>query len=229
MILEGIEFETIWRVAHKWANQDPSASNAESLDPFVKERLQRITRAVIHQKLSLRGSNSMPALDNWLVTNMLFERKVFWGLRACYYHQKIDKSLLDSFYVSRAEVLKWCNEEFLALPKFWLEDNIFSNIPEKSKDSPASKRDKAEAAWRTLAQALWMIDQRIHPSHIADSEALRKLEHLKDHKPDTVKGWIADLDPLKAERDGRPPNHEYYIDLKTGSLNEKCITTFINK
>jgi hypothetical protein len=66
MILEGIEFETIWRVAHKWANQDPSASNSESLDSFVKERLQRITRAVIHQKLSLRGSNSMPALDNGL-------------------------------------------------------------------------------------------------------------------------------------------------------------------
>lgn len=226
MILEGIEFDTIWRVAHKWANQDPNANNIESLHPLVNERLQRIVRAAVFRKISLRNSNNMPVLDFWIVINMILERKLFWGLRACYFYQKFDKTLLDSVYVSRAEVLRWCESEYLSPPQFWLEDNLISKIPEKSKDSPASKRDKAEAAWRAYAQALWMIDQRIHPRHIADSIAFRKLENVKDYKPDTVRDWIADLDPLKADRDGRPPEIEYYIDLETGGLNEKSATTF---
>lgn len=229
MMLEGIEFDTIWRVAHKWANKDPNTNSTE-LDPFVSERLQRITRAVIHQKLSLRKSHRMPALDSWLFINMLFERKLFWGIRACYYNQKIDKPLLDSVYVSRAEILRWCESEYLSQPQFWLEDNLISKIPEKSKNPSASKRDKAESAWKALAQALWLIDPRIHPSHIAKSAALRKFENIKDYTPETVRDWIVDLDPLINERNtGAPPKVEYLIDLKTGGLNEKGLATLIKK
>jgi hypothetical protein len=223
MILEGIEFDSIWQVAHKWVNKDPNVSNAQSLHPSVSEKLQRIARAAIFRKISLRNSNNMPVLDFWIVVNMMIERKLFWGLRACYFHQKFDKSLLDSLYVSRAEVLRWCESEYLSPPQFWLEDNQISKIPEKIKDSPASKRDKAEAAWKAFAQALWLIDPRIHPSHIAKSEAIRQFENVKDYTPDTVRDWIVDLDPLKDERNtGAPPKVEYLIDLKTGGLNKKA-------
>lgn len=223
MFLEGIEFETIWRLAHKWVDQDPNTNNIESLQDLVKIRIQRLARAVIHNKLSLRKSNNAPTLDRGLVPNMIIERKIFWPLRNCYVKEKFDQSLLDSVYVSRAEVLKWCEGEYLSPPQFWLENNLTSNSPEKSKDSPASKRDKAEAAWRAFAQALWMIDQRIHPKHIAESEALRRYENVKDYTPDTVRDWIVDLDPLKEERKtGAPRKVEYLIDLKTGGLNKKA-------
>lgn len=229
MFLKGIEFETIWRVAHKWVDQDPNANNIGSLQDLVKIRIQRLARAVIKRKLSLRKSNGVPALDSGFIFSITFEGKIFWPLRNCYVKEKFDQSLLDSVYVSRAEVLKWCEGEYLSPPQFWLENNLTSNSPEKSKDSPASKRDKAEAAWKAFAQALWMIDQRIHPRHIAESKAFRKFENVKDYKPDTVRDWIADLDPSKIDRNGRPNDIEYYIDLETGGLNEKGITTFIKK
>lgn len=197
MFLKGIEFDTIWRVAHKWVDQDPNTNNIESLQDLVKIRIQRLARAVIKGKLSLRKSNGVPALDSGFIFSITLEREIFWPLRNCYVKEKFDQSLLDSVYVSRAEVLKWCEGEYLSPPQFWLENNLTSNFPEKSKNSPASKRDKAEAAWKAFAQALWLIDPRIHPSHIAKSEALRKFENVKDYTPDTVRDWIVGLDPLK--------------------------------
>lgn len=197
MFLKGIEFDTIWRVAHKWVDQDPNTNNIESLQDLVKIRIQRLARAVIKGKLSLRKSNGVPALDSGSIFSITLEREIFWPLRNCYVKEKFDQSLLDSVYVSRAEVLKWCEVEYLSPPQFWLENNLTSNFPEKSKNSPASKRDKAEAAWKAFAQALWLIDPRIHPSHIAKSEALRKFENVKDYTPDTVRDWIVGLDPLK--------------------------------
>lgn len=223
MFLKGIEFDTIWRVAHKWVDQDPNTNNIESLQDLVKIRIQRLARAVIKGKLSLRKSNGVPALDSGSIFSITLEREIFWPLRNCYVKEKFDQSLLDSVYVSRAEVLKWCEVEYLSPPQFWLENNLTSNFPEKSKNSPASKRDKAEAAWKAFAQALWLIDPRIHPSHIAKSEALRKFENVKDYTPDTVRDWIVGLDPLKGERNtGAPRKVEYLIDLKTGGLNKKA-------
>lgn len=223
MFLKGIEFDTIWRVAHKWVDQDPNTNNIESLQDLVKIRIQRLARAVIKGKLSLRKSNGVPALDSGSIFSITLEREIFWPLRNCYVKEKFDQSLLDSVYVSRAEVLKWCEGEYLSPPQFWLENNLTSNFPEKSKNSPASKRDKAEAAWKAFAQALWLIDPRIHPSHIAKSEALRKFENVKDYTPDTVRDWIVGLDPLKGERNtGAPRKVEYLIDLKTGGLNKKA-------
>lgn len=230
MILEGIEFDTIWRVAHKWANQDPNTNNTESLHPLVSDRLQRMARAAIFRKLSLRDTTNTPVLDSWLLINMIFERKIFWGLRACYFHHKFDQALLDSVYVSRAELLKWCEVGYLSPPQFWLEDNLISKIPEKAKHSPASRRDKAIVAWRSFAQALWLIDPNIHPRHMAESNALKELENVKGYSPDTVRDWIVDLDPLKGVRNtGAPPKIDYLIDLKTGGLNKKGVTTFIEK
>lgn len=154
------------------------------------------------------------------------------SFRSILFHarHKIDKKLLDSLYISRAEVLKWCNDEYLALPQFWLEDNQLSKIPEKAKDAPASKRDKAEATCRAYAQLLWMIDPKIHPKHIAESETLKRLENVKGFQADTTRQWIIDLDPQKSDRKtGAPPKVEYKIDLKTGGINEKSLLSYADK
>ena len=230
MILEEIEFETIWRVAHKWSNKDPDLNNLDAVNPIVEERLQRICRAITHSKISARKSNNMPVLDNWLVVNMIFEYKLFWPLRDTYYYKKIDKKLLNSLFISRAEILKWCSDEYLAPPQFWLKDNQFSKVPEKTKESPASKIAKAKASCRAFAQLLWMIDPKIHPKHIAESKALKQLENMKGYQPETVRDWIIDLDPqTKFRKMGAPPKVTYKIDLETGVINEKAFPSYIEK
>ena len=118
MFLKGIEFDTIWRVAHKWVDQDPNTNNIESLQDLVKIRIQRLARAVIKGKLSLRKSNGVPALDSGFIFSITLEREIFWPLRNCYVKEKFDQSLLDSVYVSRAEILRWCEAEYLSPPHF---------------------------------------------------------------------------------------------------------------
>lgn len=230
MILEGIEFETIWRIAHKWGNENPNTSDHESLNPFVKERLQRMARAILHKKISARKSNNMAVMDSWFLLDMVIDYKIFWPLRNTYFHHKIDKPFLDSLYLSRAEVLKWCDSEYLSPPQFWLEDNQFSKIPEKSKDSTASRTDKAKATCRAFAHLLWMTDPKIHPKHMAESEALKQLENVKGFQAETIRDWIIDLDPQREIRKtGAPPKVAYKIDLKTGAINEKAFPNYAEK
>ena len=226
MILVGIENETIWRVAHKWDNQDPDKSVPENLTPFVKDRIMRLAQAANRQKIGLYKSNNAPVLDSNFVMNMIMDWSIFWQIRNTYWHQKFDKSILDSLYVSRGDVLRWCKNEFLSEPKFWLEQNL---ITENNKESALSKRERAILAWRSFAQLLWIIDPRIHPKHIADSKILRTIDNVKDYKSDTVKDWIKDLDPLKDERTGAPPKIEYKIDLISGCVNEKLTPTYLKK
>lgn len=230
MILKGIEFESIWNVAHKWCNQNPDTSKPESLDPLVLERMMRIARAVLFKKLSLRKEDNTPILDSWVLINMIIDFRVFWGLRDTYFHQKIDKTLLDSHYISRAELLKWCSEEYLTFPQFWLEDNQFSKIPESEKVSPASRRDKAKSAYRALAEFIWSIDPRVHPKHIAESTVIQNLKTVDHYNADTVRDWIIDLDPQKDFRkSGAPPKTEYKINLKTGAISENTLPTYSEK
>ena len=88
MILEGLEYETIWKVAHKWDNKTPDSSTAETLTIFVKDRLMLLARAGIKQKISLHKFNNLPVLDTYTIVNMIFEWKLFWSIRDTYYRQK---------------------------------------------------------------------------------------------------------------------------------------------
>ena len=230
MFLEGVEYETIWRVAHKWADIDPDKSNPEALDEFVKARIQLIARAVLKGDLSLRNYNNVPMQDSYWMINMIVEYWVFWPLRACYFHNKFNKKILDTNYISRSELFRWCEANYLSFPPFWLDDNSMSRIPDALKNRPASKRDKDQAASRALAGLLWRIDPRITPKHMVNSEIFAELANASDYKDDkTIKGWIADLDPMKDSRSNRPPSIEYKIDLKTGGLNENATSTYDKK
>ena len=230
VFLEGIEYESIWKVAHKWADVDPDKSNPEALNEFVKTRTQMIARAVLKGELSLRNANNIPMQDSYWLINMIFEYWVFWPLRDCYRHNRFNKKILDSHYISRSELFRWCEANYLSFPNFWIDDNLVSKIPDALKNKPASKRDKDKAACRALAQLLWRIDPRIAPKHMIESKIFQDIGNALDYKDDkTIKGWIADLDPLKADRDGRPPSIEYKIDLKSGCLNEKATSTSTQK
>lgn len=231
MILVGIEFDSIWAIAHKWADIDPSKSNPDALDDFVKARIQLMARAGVLRRLTIRSSNGMPVMDSNIFWNAIWDYKPFWHLRASYFHNKFNKEILDSHYLSRSELFRWCEAEYLSPPAFWLDDNPISRIPESSKDNPASKRDKDKAACRALASLLWSIDPRIAPSHMVKSKQFEQFGNADNYIDDkTVKGWIEDLDPRKNERkEGRPPKIDYYIDLKNGGLNPKISEGFPKK
>jgi len=228
MFLEGVEFESIWNLAHKWANQDPAKTDLNHLSADVKEKIQRIARAAILKKISLRQELNI-VFDSYIILNMLIDWRIFWPLRACYYHDRFNQSLLDSLYVTRAEILKWCELEYLTPPAHWMPNLLTPSEPDTNKKPSLTRSDKAEIAWRSFAQSMWMIDPRIHPKHMAESEYFRSLDKDHIYGIDTVKGWIADLDPQSGQRNGRPQSIEYIVDLKSGGLNKKATLTFNEK
>lgn len=223
--LKGIEYESIWNVAHKWVGIDPESATLETLDDKVKIRIHQLARGAMLTHLSLRrADNYLVMITKKPLLNMILDWGVFWRLRNTYFKDHIDPDFLKLFYISRTELLKWCQEQFLALPEFWLEDNSISQVPEAWKDKPASQREKDIAACRALAQAFWKIDPHIHPVHMAESKAFRQIAfgHNKPYPTnETVKGYFSGLDPLKNERGtGRPKNMTYLIELETGEINK---------
>lgn len=228
MYLEGIEFESIWNLAHKWLNRDPNESSVENLNGEVRERIQRIARAAISAKFPLRYKKN-PILESHALINMLFDWHVFWPLRATYHYDKLNEPLLKALYVPRAEILRWCENDYLDPPAYWMPNHSAASDSDKSKDHQQSKRAKATIAWQTFAQSMWMIDPKIHPKHMAESEYFRSLDKDYIYGIETVKGWIADLDPQLGQRNGRPQSIEYIVDLKSGGLNKKATLTFKEK
>lgn len=227
--LKGREFETIWNVAHKWGNLDPTTSKVESLDDEAKIRIQRIARAIMFRQLSLRRADNLPVMDSpYLLVNFFVDPVTFWKVRNTYFTDEFDHAFLNTHYISRSELLRWCETQYLTYPEFWLEDNSISQIPQQQRDKPASQKDKDKAACRAIAQSFWKIDPRIHPSHMAESYFLREYGNAKNYRDDkTVRGWIADLDPqAELRKPGRPNDIEYFIDLKSGDSSKKTITTF---
>lgn len=227
--LQGIEYESIWNVAHKWVgiNSATDISDIEHLDEKVKIRIQQITRGVMFTHLSLRRADNLLVMDSKnLFINLFVDWTVFWTIRNVYFKNQIDPEFLKLYYISRTELLKWCQEQFLALPEFWLEDNSISQIPDAWKNKPASQKEKDIAACRALAQAFWKIDPRIHPVHLAESKAFRQIAfgQVKTYPTnETLKSYFADLDPLKAERGtGRPKKTTYLLNLETGEINQSA-------
>lgn len=222
--LKGIEYESIWNVAHKWAGIEPDTTQ-EQLDEKVRIRTHQITRGVMFTHLSLRRADNLLVMNSKnLFVNMIIDWTVFWTIRNVYFKDQINPEFLKLYYISRTELLKWCQEQFLALPEFWLEDNSISQVPEAWKNKPASQREKDIAACRALAHAYWKIDPRIHPVHMAESKAFRQiaLGQVKTYPTnETLKGYFSDLDPLKIDRGtGRPKKMTYLLDLETGEINK---------
>lgn len=139
----------------------------------------------------------------------------------CLFDDEIDRSVLDDTYVRRTELLTLCEKEDLEPPECWVPKK--RDLPSNSKAS-VSHRPKDEVIDRLVCQAIaktyWDIDPQIHPAHMAKARAIKLYANGKHYKDEnTIKGWIAEVDPLKDQRKiGRPKETAYLIDLETGVL-----------
>jgi hypothetical protein len=130
---------------------------------------------------------------------------------------------LSKLYCERAEVLAWCEKELLTPPSFWAKNMAKEPL---SKRPPLEDRLRNEELDRLVCQAIarvyWDIDPNIHPAHMGMAKAIKLYGNGKLYKDqNTIKSWIAEVDPRKGERKtGRPENIPYRIDLETGQLAE---------
>ncbi len=228
------EFRSIWEVAHNWSGLDPNQSSSDSLPDDVKEHILRIVWAYLRKHVALRKvrwgrSWRIPEEDFHLFLVFFNINRTRVRLLRAIQNSKFDKLLFDGIYVMRADILKWCYAEYLDPPPMWRKE---VPPPENTSKKPNGRHydeDIDKNRCQAIAMTLWDFDPNIHPAHMARSYAVRKYGNGDRYvDEDTVKNWIAEVDPIKSSRKpGRPPETKYGIDLKL-SLNPSTTRRIIS-
>lgn len=222
MFLEGKDYLSVWEIAHRWAQFDPDATNHEELPEQVRYFTQKIAEGYFGGDLKLRRKNGYFAPREpmyLLLFNVNVWHKQLWR---CLTKDEFNKKNLTALFVRRTELLKFCTKEELEQPSFWIKQRQ----PDAAPKPNVNNRPKEEETDRLLCQAiagtLWSLDPNIHPAHMAKSKAIQRFGQGRSYKDlNTIKRWIAEVDPLKNQRNsGRPPDVTYKIELEIDPLLE---------
>jgi hypothetical protein len=222
-ILHESDFRSIWDIAHLWAGYSRSEDKTELPEP-VLDKMQKLIWAFTRKKISLRtrSGNRVPSDDIQLLFFNLNKPRV--QLLDMLVQQRFDEAILGSLFVMRSEVLKWCEEDFLTPPTIWAAGAKTGGGAEEQKVVVARHKEEAidKQLCQAIARTLWDIDSQIHPAHMIKHKAIRRYGNAAAYKDEeTIRGWVAEVDPLKAQRKpGRPPAVPYVLDLENGGLNK---------
>lgn len=211
------EFRSVWEIAHNWSRV---AADGDEATGDVAKRIFDMVWAHERERLPLRSNalwagRGIPAKDVNLLGAFNINRARVRMLAAVK-SEKALKALFDRVYVMRPELLQWCEQDFLDPPPLWAPEPV----PALSESKPPLGKHRQEEIDRNRCQAIalayWEIDPRIHPVHMARSLAVMKFGNGAQYRDEeTVRGWLAEVDPQKGTRKpGRPPEPNYLFDLK---------------
>jgi hypothetical protein len=171
MYLDSEDFQTIWQLAHNWVGTDPDQTDPNAPLPELKDAIHRLMSAAYSRTISIRTRRFAVFMDEsffTLITDFPHYRK-FWK---CLRHDEFNKAYLDSIYVKRGDVLRWCQNEFLSPPPIWQLAEI-ENSPasrnankedEEEEDSSwydvLTEKRKQKVACLEMARALWKINPK---------------------------------------------------------------------
>lgn len=151
-------------------------------------------------------------------------------LEQCYKHRTYDKEKLEGICFDQYDLYKYCRENEIDLPSFWFgvrtndikwyEKRYAQEKGEQNTETlnesttvPASRkrhneRDQDRELCRAIASTLWLIDSKMTIKDITGHESIQRFGNGKLYTGrDTIRNWIKDLDPRKAEEKvGRPKN-----------------------
>ncbi|MDO9282163.1 MAG: hypothetical protein Q7T88_07260 [Methylotenera sp.] len=221
--MKGKDYLSIWNLAHRWAGVDVDSTDADNLPEEVQYLIKKIVEGYWNSNLRLRRSNGRKIPRESML--VFFYNLNFWqkALERCLFENEYDKSKLNSYLVGRIDLIRMCEHEDIDPPEFWKRKN---QLPVEELKPTVTHRPKDEVTDRLVCQAIarayWDIDPQIHPAHLAKSRAISLYANGKQYKDEnTVKNWIAEVDPFKNQRKiGRPKDVNYLIDLENGVLSQ---------
>jgi hypothetical protein len=231
-MLHESDFRSIWDIAHLWAGYSRSEDKTELPEPIL-DKLQKLIWAFARKKISLRtrSGNRVPSDDIQLLFFNLNKPRV--QLLDMLFQQRFDEAILDSLFVMRSEVLKWCEEDFLTPPAIWVTGAKTGSGAEEQKVVVGRHREEAmdRLLCQAIARTLWDIDAQVHPAHMIKHKAIQKYGNAGQYDDDdTIRSWIVEVDPLRRERKpGRPPSVRYILDLENGGLSKEWLAGLNSK
>jgi len=123
------------------------------------------------------------------------------GFERCFEGRIYDKGKLDSVYMSKWSLRKFCHRQGVALPTFWYTKE------EAEEPTPAPKRpsqiDKQMCG--AVAQTLWDIDPTLTIAAIIEHKAIQRFANGALYGAKTLRDWVKEVDPRPPEaKRGRP-------------------------
>ena len=212
MYLDSHDYQTIWNLAHNWANSNADSSDETHLTPEVKIFIQRILVAINGGKISVRNRRFQIFQDDSTIT-FLLDLGHFRKFNQCLRKDIFNKVYLDSLYVKRAEILAWCETDFLSPPHIWQSKISLPNNPDiydSSDDenegwyTDLSERRKQRVACLNLAKKLWLISPSLTYEEIYIHPTMKQYGNPNVFSLEAFKKWARPFAPDQAKIGGRP-------------------------
>jgi adenylate kinase family enzyme len=213
MYLDSHDYQTVWKLAHKWCGVNCNEFNEDELPEEVRLYIHRILAAINSKKITVRNK-SMQIFHEETWVDFIFDLKHHIKINRCLKKDIFVKEYLDSLYVKRSEVLSWCINDFLEPPFIWRTENSFgvqvSNFYDSSDDdnegwyNELTERRKQRVACLEMAKKLWTINASQSYEQIYNHPVMKQYGNSNVFSLDAFKKWARPFAPDQIKEGGRP-------------------------
>lgn len=214
MFLLGDDYRTVWQLAHDWGGQNTLINHSLLPSQEVQQAIHRILVAIRNRIISVRTqSRLILSGDDFL--DVMFDMKHDFKFIACLKKNRFDKDYLDSLYVWRPEVIRWCKNDMHPIPDYWkpnFETNSLTNAELPSESEAENKkwhenltdRQKRIVGALHIANRLWEENKQLSYDEVWNHEDMKKYDKPRSFPSlDSFKEWARDIAPQEAKVGGR--------------------------
>lgn len=198
MYLDSKDYQTIWQLAHNWVGAEPEKTDLNSMDEDLKHSIHRLMSAAVSRAIPSRTRRLLLFMDDSFFT-LVFDFRHFRRFSKCLRHDVFDKAYLNSIYLKRGDVLRWCQSEFLAPPPIWKvveldtpKSNEQLDDSDDDKDGwydKISDRRKQRIACLEIAKQLWKENPELSYKAVHEHQSMTRYGYGKSFSFDTFKKW----------------------------------------
>ena len=213
------EFQTVWQLAHNWANSDPDTSDANSLSPAPTQAIHRLLVAITNRDISVRTEN-MVILDDDSLATAIIDSPHRIKINNCLKNDRFNKIYLNSLYVKRNEVVDWCTKAYLDPPSCWIPKNLTKEQVVSKADNPD---DDDQDGWYEkiteprrrkiicigLAQQLWKAFPGLTYKEMREHPDMKRLGYSGQFALGAFKKLVRSVASEPAKLAGRPPKSKH--------------------
>lgn len=204
MYLDNSDYQTVWKLAHNWVSIKPNEYTLPEIPADLKGAIQRLMHAGHNSLIAMRTRRRGIFIDESLIS-ILIDMGHIRRFMKCLRHDLIDPIYLDSIYVRRGDVLRWCHQEFYEPPPIWKPEAITASSSEFEEDGHWYK--KLNDKQRRIVFDLETARQLWHENNEQTYEDVYNHEEMPRPRAftslDAFKRWTRDFAPDFAKKKGR--------------------------
>jgi len=217
--LQYMQLMSIWEAGHRWAGYGPDATDEGNLPEPVREKLRALLQAA-NMSLNLFDKSGREQLDLYVpFIGIVIPNKATTRAKELLNTRQFPKEDLDSFFIYKDEVEKWCLITGQNLPPFWFSEDeieyhdeqlkrIHGNVePTGNAPKPFPKlrpEQEDKILVQEAASRLWKTPPFLTITAMMKRDEILIEANGKTYKPKTLRSWLSEVAPPEVKKPGRP-------------------------